>query len=134
MKYLAFSFLFVATSASAQYDASKHAVVTVKASNGNTCTQEVEGSTHPSQSTIAAIKEMCERRQRGEAILSVIGPTPRDQAKMTPAQIQAYRCKIARDRIETQKDLEAAGSTGVYSMPMLRQSELEQCGSNKYPY
>lgn len=68
-----------------------------------------------------------ERAARGRAALSVIGPTARDIYNMTPQQRQDMTCHDIRDKIELQKDMEAAGSSGLYNMDALAQIERQQC-------
>jgi hypothetical protein len=68
-----------------------------------------------------------ERAARGRAALSVIGPTARDIHNMTQQQQQDMICQSVRDKIELQKDMEAAGSSGLYNMTALTHIERQQC-------
>ncbi|UGB47007.1 hypothetical protein LQ772_06865 [Frateuria edaphi] len=135
MKYLILiATLLPAMAFAQQFQPNQHSTVTVTASNGAKCTMEVAGSSKPSPSAVAAIQKDCERQQRGKAILAITGPTEADLMAMSPTDrakaVKALRCKDVRDKLDMQRDLEAAGSTGYYNKTTLLELERKECGSN----
>ena len=131
-KFLMASLLLVSCAALAQaFDPNKHGTAVVTTKSGHSCSYDLVGSEKPDPEQLAQMKDLCEREERGQAILGVTGPTNRDFSNMTPAQKQAYRCSQVRQKIEVQKDVEAAGSSGFYNMDTLRQLEVQECGSSK---
>lgn len=131
-KFLIAMLLVVSCATVAQtYDSSKSARVTVRTKTGHTCEFTLYGSDKPTKEEINQQTELCEREERGQAILGITGLTNRDFSNMSPQQKQAYRCNMVRQKIETQKDLEAAGSSGFYNMDNLRQLEAQECGSRQ---
>lgn len=115
------------------FDASKTSKVTVKSHAGTSCTTNFIGADKPDQDTLEMLRESCDRKDRGNAILAITGPTNRDLSRMTPAQVRSLRCQGVRDKIEMQKDMEAAGSSGYYNMDTLLTIERQQCGANQGP-
>jgi hypothetical protein len=112
------------------FDGNKEALVHVVTESGNTCDMKVYGSDKPDADTLKSMRLACDRQARGKAILALTGPTDRDFAGMSAAQKQQYLCNQVRSKIEVEKDVEAAGSNGLYNLDYLLSLERQECGSN----
>ena len=113
------------------FDPTKSGKAVVTTKSGHSCSFDVVGSEKPDKQQIDQMTTLCEREERGQAILGITGTTNRDFANMGPDHKKAYRCSMVRQKIEVQLDLQAAGSSGYYNIDTLRQLERQECGSNQ---
>ncbi len=84
----------------------------------------------PSAQTMPASPQVG-NAERGRALLSIYGPTPRDLAAMPPEELAAralkQRCKEVTQEMQDELDMRAAGSKGRYPLSSLRGWEAANC-------
>jgi hypothetical protein len=105
--------------------------VVINAHLGEPCVFGFQQGHPPSAADREDMTKACDSGNRGKALTSAIGPTPRDIAGMSPVERQHRVCEQIRGKISVQQDLQAGGSSGYYNLDTLRALELANCGSNR---
>jgi hypothetical protein len=110
-----------------------HSHVVINAHLGEPCVFGFQDGHPPTAADRTDMTKACDSGNRGRALTSAIGPTPRDIAGMSPMERQHNVCEQIRGKISVQQDLQASGSSGYYNLDTLRALELANCGSNQEP-